>query len=163
MKFIKRTLLMSGIAACFALLANSQQAQAPDPNPSKSPDVFLDNHRKLIPKKDKPATSRTVSGQVIDDSGQPLEGALVRLTDTKTKEKLSYFTKKDGRYTFEDLSFSVDYHVQAHWKNLDSDERNISQYDHAPKVGRTLTVVTPEGVAPAQTAGAVKETAKPKP
>ena len=158
---MKQKLLMVGIAANFALLVGAQQSA--DPNPSRTPDVFLDNHRKLIQKKDKPATSRTVTGQVVDDSGTPLEGALVSLVDTKTKEKLSYFTKKDGRYVFDDLSFTVDYHLQARWKKLDSDERNLSQYDHTAKIVRILKVVTPEGVAPAETAGAVKETPKPKP
>ncbi|HMF77403.1 MAG TPA: carboxypeptidase-like regulatory domain-containing protein [Bryobacteraceae bacterium] len=161
MKFTKQVFLVVGIAAGFTLLAGAQQKT--DPDPDHKPDVFLDNHRPAVQKKGKPATSRTVSGQVVDDSGQPLDGALVNLLDTKTKEHRTYFTKKDGRYTFADLSFSVDYHIQARWKALTSDERNLSQYDHAASLVRILQVVTPEGAAPAQSANAAKETAKPKP
>jgi hypothetical protein len=146
-----------GCAVASVALAAGQQTS--DSNPGHSPDVFLDNHRPLIQKKDKAATSRTATGTVVDDSGQPLEGALVTLADTKTKEKRTYFTKKDGRYSFEDLSFSVDYQLQARWKALLSDERKLSQYDHAPKIVRILQVVTPEGVPAAE---AKKEEPKPK-
>jgi hypothetical protein len=125
-----------------ALGAFAQQTQ------EGSPPVFLDNHRPLIQKKDKPATSRTVSGQVVDDSGQPLEGALVTLIDGKTKSKQEFFTKKDGRYKFEELSFSVDYQLRAKWKNLASEERKLSQYDHAARIVRMLEVTTPEGAPP---------------
>ena len=120
----------------------------PTPSPQNDAPVFLDNHRPLNPKKDKNPTTRTVTGQVVDDTGQPLEGALVTLVDGKTKEKFEYFTKKDGRYKFEDLSFSVDYQLRAKWKNLISDERKLSQYDHAPQIVRRLEVTTPEGAPP---------------
>ena len=160
MKFIKQVFFVIGVAASFTLMASGQQKT--DPDPDHKPDVFLDNHRPAIQKKGKPPTTRTVSGHVVDDTGQPLEGALVNLTDTKTKEHRTFFTKKDGRYTFEDLSFSVDYHIQAKWKTLISDERNLSQYDHAASLIRILQVATPEGPASAVSANAGKETPKPK-
>lgn len=116
------------------------QAQATDPNPGHSPDVFLDNHRPIKPKRDKAATSRTVSGKVVDDTGQPLDGALVTLTNSKTNEKTTVFTKKDGRYNFDDVSFTVDYQLQARYKDLTSDARNLSQYDHTVKVVRILEI-----------------------
>jgi hypothetical protein len=136
----------AGLSFLCAIACAAQQKT--DSVPSRAPDVFLDNHRPLIQKKGKPATTRTVSGQVVDDSGQQLEGALVTLTDTQTKESKKYFTKKDGRYSFDDLSFSIDYQLQAHWKNLTSDQRKLSQYDHAPKIVRILEITTPEGKAP---------------
>jgi hypothetical protein len=128
-------------------------AQTATPTPGPTPEggnapVFLDNHRPLNPKKEKDATARTVTGQVVDDSGQPLEGALVTLVDGKTKERHEYFTKKDGRYKFEDLSFSVDYQLQAKWKNLASAQRKLSQYDHTARIVRLLEVTTPEGAPP---------------
>jgi hypothetical protein len=107
----------------------------------------LDNHRPLIQKKEKAPTTRTVSGSVTDDTGQPLEGALVSLTDLKTSEKRTFFTKKDGRYQFEDLAFTQDYEVQAKWKAYTSPARKLSQYDHTAKVVRLLQVNTPEGYA----------------
>ena len=115
-------------------------AQTTDPNPGHQPDVFLDNHRPLIKKKEKAPTSRNVSGKVVDDSGQPLEGALVTLTNTKSHEKTSFFTKNDGRYNFDDLSFNIDYELQAHYKNMTSEPRKLSQYDHKANVVRILEV-----------------------
>jgi hypothetical protein len=96
---------------------------------------------------------------VVDDSGTPLENAVVTLTDGKSNEKRTFFTKKDGRYNFEDLSFTVDYKLQARWKALVSDSRNLSQYDRAPKIVRILQVATPEG-KPAPTATAKKDDPK---
>jgi len=143
MKLSTRALL-AGLPVLLALVSVSAQ-QTPDTRP---PDVFLDNHRPLNQKKEKNPTTRTVTGQVVDDSGQPLQGALVTLVDEKTKERHEYFTKKDGRYMFEDLSFSVDYDLKAKWKNLTSDERKLSQYDHTARIVRLLEVTTPEGAPP---------------
>ena len=135
-------------AACAAMFLGIAGAQQTPPASTHDPDVFLDNHRPLIQKKDKAPTSKTVSGQVVDDSGQPLNGALVTLTDDKTKEKRTYFTKKDGRYTFEELNFNNDYDITAKWKAFSSEERKLSQYDHAAKIVRILEVKTPEGAPP---------------
>ncbi len=99
------------------------------------------------PKKEKAPTSRTVSGQVTDDTGQVLEGALVTLTDKKTNEKTSFFTKKDGRYKFEDLSFNNDYEVQARYKDKSSEARKLSQYDTTPRPVRILAIATGSGAA----------------
>ncbi len=114
--------------------------QTTDPNPGHSPDVFLDNHRPIKPQKNKAPTSRTVTGKVVDDTGQPLAGALVTLTDSKTNEKNTVFTKKDGRYNFEDVSFTADYQLQARYKDLTSEPRNLSQYDHTANVVRILEI-----------------------
>jgi hypothetical protein len=138
---------MKTIVAGFLIVFGAYAQQKED---TRSPDVFLDNHRPLNPKKEKAATSRTVTGQVVDDSGQPLEGALVTLINDKTKEKHDYFTKKDGRYKFEDLNFTVDYQLRAKWKALVSEERKLSQYDHAARIVRMLEVTTPEGAPPPQ-------------
>ena len=147
---MKRLVLLAG---CCAVAVMAQQR--PEADPGKPPEVFLDNHRPVIQKKDKAPTSRTVSGQVVDDTGTPLENALVTLTDSKTKEKRTFFTKKDGRYNFQDLSFTNDYQLQARWHALTSDERKLSQYDRAAKIVRILQVATPEGTE------AKKETPKP--
>ncbi|HEX3683789.1 MAG TPA: carboxypeptidase-like regulatory domain-containing protein [Bryobacteraceae bacterium] len=119
--------------------AQSNGATAPkDPDPN----VFLDNHRPMIEKKQKAPTSRTVTGKVVDDTGQPLEGALVTLTDGKTHAKTTAITKKDGRYNFEDLSFTIDYEVQARYKDSLSPVRKLSQYDHTANVVRILEIAS---------------------
>lgn len=115
-------------------------AQTTDPNPGHTPDVFLDNHRPLNAKKGKAPTTRNVSGKVTDENGQPLDGALVTLTDTKTNNKLTFITKKEGRYNFEELSFNIDYVLQARYKDQQGGPRKLSQYDHAPNVVRILQI-----------------------
>ena len=158
---MKRTLAVCGL---FFGMLSAASAQAPTPSAgtdTKAPDVFLDNNRPLIQKKDKAPTSRTVIGTVTDDTGRPLEGALVTLTEVKTNEKKTFFTKKDGKYTFDDLAFTEDFQVQAKWKTLISDPRKLSQYDHNAKVVRLLQVKTPEGYTgtPATTTAEAPKTA----
>lgn len=157
MKYTKRLAFAISLVASFAIVATAQQTTSN--NPADEPSVFLDNHRPLIKKKDKAPTSRTVSGQVVDDSGAPLEGALVTLTNTQTHEQQTFFTKKGGRYNFEDLSFTIDYEIQAKFKNLVSDKRKLSQYDHAPRPVRILQV----GSAPALTQTVTTEAKKDSP
>lgn len=124
-----------------ALSALPAYAQASDPNPNANTnDVFLDNHRPLIQHKDKAPTARTVTGKVVDDGGQPVEGAIVTLTNMKTHEQRQFITKTDGRFNFDDISFTIDYELNAKHKDLSSDTRKLSQYDHSAKVVRILTL-----------------------
>lgn len=123
-----------------AIVAASVHAQTTDPNPGHAPDVFLDNHRPLIQKKGKPPVARTVTGKVVDETGQPLEGALVTLSNTKTHERTEVITKKDGRYHFEDVSFNIDYELAARYKSLNTERRRLSQYDHTANVVRILEI-----------------------
>jgi Carboxypeptidase regulatory-like domain len=150
----------------FLAAAGAAEAQSPATGASQSdtkqPDVFLDNHRPLNQKKEKAPTSRTVSGTVTDDTGQPLEGALVTLTESKTNETKTFFTKKDGKYLFTDLAFTEDYEVKAKWKKLISEPRKLSQYDHNAKVVRLLQVGTPEGYSASSTAAAGAKKEDPK-
>jgi hypothetical protein len=160
MKYTKRAAL--AILPFAALAATAGARQATNNNPADAPTVFLDNHRPLVQKKQKAATSRTVTGHVVDDSGAAVEGAVVTLTNTKTHEKETFFTKKDGRYSFEDLSFTIDYEVQAKYKNLLSETRKLSQYDRSPRPVRILEVGTAPGLNQSVTTEARKETAAPK-
>ena len=122
-------------------------AQTTDPNPGHKPDVFLDNHRPLIQKKEKAPTSRVIIGKVVDDTGGPLEGALVTLTDVKSSERKQAITKADGHYSFEDLPFNADYELRAKWKTQTSEVRKVSQYDHSARAVRTLTIGEPPAEA----------------
>jgi hypothetical protein len=152
--------LVFGIAAIAAALCAARAQVPAASSPGAPPDAAnLDNHRPLIPKKEKAPTSRTVSGQVVDANGQPLAGALVTLTNTATKEKREFFTKKGGRYTFEDLSFSIDYQLQARYKDTAGDLKKLSQYDKSPKMVRTLQVNT--GTAAPEPAAEAKKNPPP--
>jgi hypothetical protein len=91
-------------------------------------------------KKDKKPTSRMLKGTVVDDGGKPLEGALVTLTNVAKGEKVTFVTKQDGRYHFDELPFHTDYEVAAHFGNLRSETKRLSQYDNTPELVRVLEV-----------------------
>lgn len=141
----KRTMSKFVLFAAVALLAgavvsNAQMRGTPDTNPYDGSAATFGTSRPPMRKKQKPPTSRTVKGIVTDDSGKPLSGAMVTLTNKKTKDHEEFFTKKDGHYRFEDLSFTIDYQVQAAYHGRDSKAKPISQYDHTPFVVRMLDV-----------------------
>ncbi len=144
MKWFATLLIAMGASA---MLCAGQQTVDPALNTHVKDNASFGNQKS--PKKDKAATSRTVTGQVTDETGQVLQGALVTLTDKKTNERTTYFTKKDGRYQFEDLSFTKDYSVQARYKDKESDARKLSQFDTAPRPVRILEINTGTGTAPA--------------
>jgi hypothetical protein len=147
--------MMRSIAGPLALLLMTPflSAQQPvNPGASRVPSDAATFGNKKPSKKEKAPTTRTVSGQVTDETGQVLEGALVTLTDSKTKEKTSFFTKKDGRYQFEDLSFNNDYELQARYKDKSSEPRKLSQFDHTPRPVRILEINTESNPAAAANA-----------
>jgi hypothetical protein len=151
---------LSSLFAITALLATAQQVA--DPNPAHAPTAEIDNKRPLIQHKEKAPTSRTVSGKVVDEvSGAPLKGAIVTLTDLATHEKRETITKDDGRYNFDDLSFTIDYELKARYKNSVTDTRKLSQYDRTAKVVRILTVPDTAPAA-APVSEAKKDTNPPK-
>jgi hypothetical protein len=128
--------------AAFVGIGTSLAAgQITDPNPAQKPSVFLGGPKE---KKEKNPTSRSLRGTVTDDTGQPMDGALVTLLDTKSNQKWTFITKKDGRYNFDDLSFNIDYQVTAKYKALQSEPRRLSQYDHTVTMVRILQIVEPE-------------------
>jgi Carboxypeptidase regulatory-like domain len=137
--------LLAAPFAVFMLAGLCLGQQSVDPA-ARVPDNASFGNQKA-PKHEKAPTTRTVSGQVTDQSGQVLEGAMVTLTDKKTNEKTSFFTKKDGRYKFENLSFHSDYEVQARYKDTSSEPRKLSQYDTAPRPVRILAINTGSGTA----------------
>ncbi|MGH9582712.1 MAG: carboxypeptidase-like regulatory domain-containing protein [Bryobacteraceae bacterium] len=140
-------------AAAFLAGAVVSSAQnTPDVNPDHGSSATFGNDRPLIQKKGKAPTSRTVTGIVTDESGKPLAGALVTLTNGSTKEHREFFTKRGGQYRFEDLSFTIDYKVQASYKGRRSRVKPMSQYDRTPNIVRMLAIpsATVAEAAPAQ-------------
>lgn len=132
-----------GSALLAVALATSGLAQTTDPGSG----TFIGGTKE---KKEKVPTSRTLKGTVTDNTGKPLEGALVILTNDSTKEKLNFFTKKDGRFTFADLSFTQDYEVVAQFKDELSPIRKMSQYDRRPNVVHILAI---DSSAPSEKSG----------
>jgi hypothetical protein len=78
-------------------------------------------------------TVRSVSGQVTDDSGAPISGAVVHLKNTKTLQIRSFITKDDGSYVFHGLSTTVDYELKAEHQGASSDSKTLSVFDSRNK------------------------------
>lgn len=150
---MKRVVVAGVATLTLALLSGAQQTIDPALNTHPKDNATFGNQKS--PKKEKAPTSRTVTGQVVDENGQALEGALVTLTDKKSNTKTDFFTKKDGRYQFADLSFTNDYEVQAKYKDKASEVRKLSQYDTAPRPVRFLEIKT--GTATASASASAKQ------
>jgi len=58
-------------------------------------------------------STRSVQGSVVDNSKQPVSGAVVQIKDTKTLQIRSFITDAQGKYHFTGLSPNVDYELRA--------------------------------------------------
>ncbi len=75
------------------------------------------------------ATVRSVQGTVTGPDGNPVEGAVVHLKNTRTLQIRSYITKKEGAYSFHGLSTNVDYELRAEHQGASSDVKTLSVFD----------------------------------
>jgi hypothetical protein len=83
-------------------------------------------------KKDKPQ-GRLLYGKVLDKQDNPVAGAIVYLTDTRTHAVKTYIVSQEGTYRFPGLS-TVDYEVYAQYNGHKSDTKSVSQFDDRPQV-----------------------------
>jgi hypothetical protein len=82
-------------------------------------------------KKDKKGdpTIRSVKGLVQLPDDNPAQGAVVKIKNVKNLQVRSYITQADGKYHFQNLSTSVDYEIEAEYKDLSSPKRMLTVYD----------------------------------
>ena len=92
--------------------------------------------------KEKKPPSRTLSGLVLDEEGNTIEGASVELTDLQTNKVIAVYSQEEGQYQFTDLNFSHDYKVKATFKGASSEVRQISSLDSRPRYVRNLKIPT---------------------
>ncbi len=83
-------------------------------------------------KKDKPQ-GRLLYGKVLDPQDNPVVGAIVYLTNTRTHAVKTYIVGQEGTYRFPGLS-TVDYEVYAQYNGRKSDTKSVSQFDDRPQV-----------------------------
>lgn len=123
-----------------------------------NPDFF----KKLPEVNPKDLPSRELSGIVRDSDGNPVNGAIVALTNLKTKAARSFVTKEDGRYMFDHVVKADDYEVRARFRGRNSETKKLSTYDPRSKAVMNLhfdkSIEEPEEV-PAKS----EEAKKPKP
>jgi hypothetical protein len=75
------------------------------------------------------STTRSVQGTVTDATDNLVEGAVVKLKDTKTLQVRSFITKSDGNFHFHGLNPDVDYELKADYQGASSDDRTLSSFD----------------------------------
>jgi hypothetical protein len=83
--------------------------------------------------KSQEANVRSVQGTVSDDTGKPIDGAVVHLKNVKTLQIRSFITKSGGSYSFHGLSTNVDFELRAEYQGASSDVRTLSVFDPRSK------------------------------
>jgi Carboxypeptidase regulatory-like domain len=75
------------------------------------------------------SNTRTLTGNVLDKSDQPVADAIVYLKNTKTLTVRTYIAQKDGSYRFPEISNNIDFEVYAQRNGKKSDTKVLSQFD----------------------------------
>ena len=119
-----------------------------------NPDFF----KKLPEVNPKDLPSRELSGIVRDSRDNPVKGAIVTLTNLKTKAARSFVTKDDGRYNFDRVIKADDYEVRARFRGRDSETKKLSTYD--PRAKAIMNLHFDKSIDEAETAPAPSAEAK---
>jgi hypothetical protein len=90
--------------------------------------------------KEKKPVTRTVSGVVLDEAENGIEGATVELTDVQTGKLIAVYSQEGGQYRFYGLLPSHDYKIKATFKGSSSDVRQVSSVDTRMRVVLNLTI-----------------------
>jgi hypothetical protein len=80
--------------------------------------------------------TRSVQGFVTAPDDTPVVGAVVYLKNTKSLQIRSFFTQKDGAYSFRDLSPDIDYELKAENQGTWSNPHTLSSFD----ARKTITI-----------------------
>ncbi len=93
-------------------------------------------------KKDKgpDTTVRSVEGVVRDATDSPIEGAVVKIKDTKSLQIRSYITNADGMFRFHGLSRKVNYELKADYNEASSPTKTLSVFDDRLKATINLKI-----------------------
>ena len=75
------------------------------------------------------SNTRTLTGNVLDKSDQPVADAIVYLKNTKTLTVRTYIAQKDGSYRFPEIPNNIDFEVYAQRNGRKSDTKVLSQFD----------------------------------
>jgi hypothetical protein len=91
-------------------------------------------------KKDKGESGKLLSGRVTDKQDNPLESAVVYLSNTRTHAVKTFICSADGVYRFPALSQNDDYEVYAQLKGKKSDTKTVSHFDNRSQVMINLKI-----------------------
>lgn len=90
--------------------------------------------------KEKKPPSKTVTGVVLDNANNTLDGATVELTDLQSGKVLDIYSQQGGQYQFADLSLDHDYKIKAMYRGKSSEERQVSSIDTRTRPVMNLTI-----------------------
>jgi hypothetical protein len=102
--------------------------------------VFLICAPAGVAQKKKDPVTRSVSGVVMTDDGKLVVGAVVQLTDTKTKQIRSFYTQEHGDYYFHELSPDIEYELTASFQGASSSKKVLSVYDNRKEATINLKI-----------------------
>jgi hypothetical protein len=80
---------------------------------------------------------------VMDKTEKGIGGAEVRLKDLQTGRTLAIYAEANGHYQFSDLDPHHDYEIQASFKGVASETRQVSSIDTRWKLVINLTIPPP--------------------
>jgi hypothetical protein len=75
------------------------------------------------------ANLKTVRGEVVDKSDNPVGTAVVFLKNTRSNQVRSYIADNRGNYRFSGLDPNADYELHAEKDGDKSQTRNVSSFD----------------------------------
>ena len=78
--------------------------------------------------------TRIVRGQVLDENGKAVVGAIVRMKEKKSGKETSIITGEEGRYQFNHVNKKTDYRIYALHEKQKSREKGVSSFDSRPIV-----------------------------
>jgi hypothetical protein len=87
---------------------------------------------------------RAVTGVVVDESENPIVGAVVEMTDVQTGKKSAIYTRDGGHYDFSGLDEDHDYKLQASYKGVTSQIRTASSFDTRNTIRLNLQIPPPK-------------------
>lgn len=79
--------------------------------------------------KKREAQLRTVRGQVLDKSDNPVSSSVVFLKNMRTNSVRSSYTDETGLYRFSGLDPNADYELHAEKEGAKSQTRTVSSFD----------------------------------
>jgi len=118
---VKKTLALAFLLMVFATIA---VIAAPVPSPSP---------------KDEPQ-SKVLTGRVLDQDDNSVAGAVVYLTNTRTRAVKTYIAGKEGDYRFPGIASNTDYEIYAQSQGRKSDVKSVSQFDSRNQINVNLKI-----------------------
>jgi hypothetical protein len=129
--------LLTAATLASGFLLNAQSMSQSDPTHRPSPMLSKSDRKKM-------EKYRMVHGIVKDRQDNPLTGALVNLKDLKTNQTVTFITKADGKYMFDELSREEDYEISASFSGKSTPVKKLSHFDPQTNSMRILSFVEQE-------------------